>query len=147
MTSMHPKIFPVNANAASLKAYNHPCNRGSSSSKLYCGAGNQQSTHNADPADAMAFELNFLREKKDAAQERRVQSEDRSRLPLEKPPNCTSTTPYPNRDVVSSGDLFVRGEDLLDFALWEKTRIEGPPDEFVVRRDVFEGLLHPLRLG
>jgi hypothetical protein len=32
----------------------------------------------------MAFKLKFLREKKDAAQERKVQSEDRSRLPLEK---------------------------------------------------------------
>jgi hypothetical protein len=32
----------------------------------------------------MAFKLNFLREKKDAAQERKVESEDRSRLPLEK---------------------------------------------------------------
>ena len=48
------------------------------------GSQHQQSTHSADPAEAMAFKLNFLREKKDTAQERRVQSEDRSRLPLEK---------------------------------------------------------------
>ena len=48
------------------------------------GSQHQQSTHTADPAEAMAFKLNFLSEKKDAAQERKVQSEDRSRLPLEK---------------------------------------------------------------
>jgi hypothetical protein len=36
------------------------------------------------PPGAMAFKLNFLRDRKDAAQERKVQSEDRSRLPLEK---------------------------------------------------------------
>jgi len=48
------------------------------------GCQHQQSTHTADPAEAMAFKLNFLREKKDAAQERKVQSENRSRLPLEK---------------------------------------------------------------
>ena len=48
------------------------------------GSQHQQSTHTADPAEAMAFKLNFLREKKDVAQERKVQSEDRSRLPLEK---------------------------------------------------------------
>jgi hypothetical protein len=47
------------------------------------GSQHQQSTHTADPAEAMGFKLNFLREK-DAAQERKVQSEDRSRLPLEK---------------------------------------------------------------
>lgn len=48
------------------------------------GSQHQQSTHTADPAEAMAFKLTFLRDKKDAAQERKVQSEDRSRLPLEK---------------------------------------------------------------
>ena len=48
------------------------------------GNQHQQSTRTADPAEAMAFKLNFLRDKKDAVQERKVQSEDRSRLALEK---------------------------------------------------------------
>ena len=48
------------------------------------GSQHQQCTDTADPADAMAFKLKFLRDKKDAAQERKQVSEDRSRLPLEK---------------------------------------------------------------
>jgi integrase len=48
------------------------------------GSQHQQSTDTADPAEAMAFKLKFVRDKKDAAQERKQVSEDRSRLPLEK---------------------------------------------------------------
>jgi integrase len=48
------------------------------------GSQHQQSTNTADPAEAMAFKLKFLREKTDAVEERRQLSEDRSCLPLEK---------------------------------------------------------------
>lgn len=48
------------------------------------GCQHQQSTHTADPAEAMAFKLSFLREKNGPAQEGKLQSEDRSRLLLEK---------------------------------------------------------------
>jgi integrase len=48
------------------------------------GSQHQQSTDTADPAEAMAFKLKFLRDSKDVAQERKQLSEDRSRLPLEK---------------------------------------------------------------
>jgi integrase len=48
------------------------------------GSQHQQCTDTADPAQAMAFKLKFLREQADAAQERKQLSEDRSRLPLEK---------------------------------------------------------------
>ena len=48
------------------------------------GSQHQQSTDTADPAEAMAFKLKFLRDSKDAAHERKQLSEDRSRLPLEK---------------------------------------------------------------
>jgi hypothetical protein len=48
------------------------------------GNQHQQSTNTADPAEAMAFKLKFLREKTDGAKERKQLSEDRSRLPLEK---------------------------------------------------------------
>jgi integrase len=36
------------------------------------GSQHQQSTHTADPAEATAFKFNFLRDKKGAAQERKV---------------------------------------------------------------------------
>ena len=48
------------------------------------GSQHQQSTHSADPAEARAFKLNFLREKKDAAQSETCSRKDSSRLPLEK---------------------------------------------------------------
>jgi integrase len=44
----------------------------------------QQSTGTADPAEAMAFKLRFLRDHKEGIEQRRLQSEDRSRLPLTK---------------------------------------------------------------
>lgn len=44
----------------------------------------QQSTGTADPAEALAFKLRFLREKRDIAEDRKVRSEDRSRLPIER---------------------------------------------------------------
>ncbi len=44
----------------------------------------QQSTGTADPAEAMAFKLRFLREQKEGIEQRRLQSEDRSQLPLAK---------------------------------------------------------------
>jgi hypothetical protein len=46
------------------------------------GSQHQQSTHTADPAEAMAFKLRFLREKQDVVEVRKVRSMDQSRLTL-----------------------------------------------------------------
>jgi hypothetical protein len=46
------------------------------------GSQHQQSTHTADPAEAMAFKLRFLREKQDVVEVRKVRSMDQSRLAL-----------------------------------------------------------------
>jgi hypothetical protein len=42
----------------------------------------QQTTGTADPAEAMAFKLRFLRDREAELEKRRLQSEDRGRLPL-----------------------------------------------------------------
>jgi integrase len=47
-------------------------------------AQHQQSTHTADPEEALTFKLRFLREKDDAVAQRRAQSADQSRLALSK---------------------------------------------------------------
>jgi integrase len=46
------------------------------------GSQHQQSTHTADPAEAMTFKLGFLRDQRDGADRRKVRSADQSRLPL-----------------------------------------------------------------
>jgi hypothetical protein len=46
------------------------------------GSQHQQSTHAADPAEAMTFKLRFLREKQDVVEVRKVRSMDQSRLAL-----------------------------------------------------------------
>jgi integrase len=46
------------------------------------GSQHQQSTHTADPAEAMAFKLRFLLEKQDVVEVRKVRSMDESRLAL-----------------------------------------------------------------
>jgi hypothetical protein len=46
------------------------------------GSQHQHSTHTADPAEAMAFKLRFLREKQDVVEVRKVRSIDQSRLAL-----------------------------------------------------------------
>ena len=46
------------------------------------GSQHRQSTHTADPAEAMAFKLRLLREKQDVVEVRKVRSMDQSRLAL-----------------------------------------------------------------
>ena len=46
------------------------------------GSQHQQSTHTADPAEAMAFKLCFPREKQDVVEVRKLRSMDQNRLAL-----------------------------------------------------------------
>jgi hypothetical protein len=83
------------------------------------GSQHQQSTHTADPAEAMAFKLRFLREKQDIVEVRKVRSIDQSRLALAtaadlyfawKPPQTRLELSAAKKHVQAGREVFVRSK-------------------------------------